>query len=64
MNCAWCGQNADGSDSHGICQACSDNLAEQSALRQFNKIVSYVERNAREFVAECDQILSGMEVAA
>ena len=22
MNCAWCGTNEDGSDSHGICDAC------------------------------------------
>jgi hypothetical protein len=22
MNCAWCGANDDGSDSHGICDAC------------------------------------------
>jgi hypothetical protein len=22
MNCAWCGANADGSDSHGICADC------------------------------------------
>jgi hypothetical protein len=22
MNCAWCGANSDGSDSHGICDAC------------------------------------------
>lgn len=23
MNCAWCGANDDGSDSHGICEDCS-----------------------------------------
>jgi len=22
MNCAWCGANEDGSDSHGICNSC------------------------------------------
>lgn len=22
MNCAWCGRNTDGSDSHGICDEC------------------------------------------
>jgi NMD protein affecting ribosome stability and mRNA decay len=22
MNCCWCGANADGSSSHGICDAC------------------------------------------
>ena len=22
MNCAWCGANDDGSDSHGICDDC------------------------------------------
>lgn len=22
MNCAWCGTNTDGSDSHGICDTC------------------------------------------
>jgi hypothetical protein len=22
MNCAWCGANDDGSDSHGICENC------------------------------------------
>lgn len=22
MNCAWCGANSDGSDSHGICDDC------------------------------------------
>jgi hypothetical protein len=22
MNCAWCGANDDGSDSHGICDTC------------------------------------------
>jgi len=22
MNCAWCGANEDGSDSHGICDTC------------------------------------------
>lgn len=65
MNCAWCGRNADGSDSHGICQECSDNLKAQSAWRQLNKVESYVERNAREMVTECDQYLSEqMEVVA
>lgn len=64
MNCGWCGANADGSDSHGICQKCSDKLAEQSALRQFNKVESYFEKNAREMVVECDELLQKVSVPA
>jgi hypothetical protein len=33
MNCAWCGANADGSDSHGICADCEALLLQQLAER-------------------------------
>jgi hypothetical protein len=52
MNCAWCGANADGSDSHGICQDCSDRMKAESAWRQLNKTPSYVETNATAFANE------------
>lgn len=63
MNCAWCGSNDDGSDSHGICSECEEVLRLQSMQRQFERVLSYVEQNARQFAAECDELLS-QEVAA
>ena len=64
MNCAWCGSNPDGTDSHGICSNCAEGLLLQSVQRQFDKVESYVEANARQFAVECEQILSQEQVAA
>ncbi len=58
MNCCWCGANADGSDSHGICDACALAMELQSAWRQLEKTPSYVDSNIAVFSAECEQILS------
>lgn len=44
MNCCWCGANDDGSDSHGICDACTEAMILQSLQRQFDRVPSYVER--------------------
>ena len=57
MNCAWCGANADDSDSHGVCQNCADALVLQSLQRQFDRISSYVETNAAALAQECDAVL-------
>jgi hypothetical protein len=34
MNCAWCGANADGSDSHGICTSCAAEILQQHQERK------------------------------
>jgi hypothetical protein len=54
MNCAWCGANADGSDSHGICDSCAIKIAFQSFERSTR---SYAEINAATFLEECRQVL-------
>jgi hypothetical protein len=59
MNCAWCGANADGTDSHGICDSCAIALAFQSFE---HSTPSYVETNAAEFAQECSLILGQVEV--
>lgn len=64
MNCAWCGAGADGSDSHGICQSCSDAIELQSVQRQFDKVPSYFEMNAAAFAQERKEILEDAEVYA
>lgn len=53
MNCAWCRQNADGSGSHGICESCAKQFSCKSAMRQFDRVASYVEENAARFAEEC-----------
>lgn len=40
MNCAWCGANADGSDSHGICPSCEALLLQQLAERHSHREAS------------------------
>jgi len=57
MNCAWCGANADSSNSHGICDNCAFSLALQSVQRQFDRTSSYIEINAAVFAEECRLIL-------
>jgi hypothetical protein len=65
MNCAWCGANADGSDSHGICQGCSDQMKLESVTRAYNRTPSYVEINATAFALECGWWLAEQtEIAA
>ena len=64
VNCGWCGANADGSQSHGICDDCAALLELQSAQRQFDKVPSYVEQNAAAFARECNEILENAEVCA
>lgn len=54
MNCAWCGANADGSDSHGICDNCAIRMAYQSFV---HSTPSYIEVNAAAFSEECNQVL-------
>jgi len=54
MNCAWCGANADGSDSHGICESCAIKIAFQSFERS---TPSYVENNAAAFSEELGLLL-------
>jgi hypothetical protein len=62
MNCAWCNANADGSDSHGICDDCKMRLELQSMRRQVNKLPSYVNDNATAFAEECEQFLQDQAV--
>jgi hypothetical protein len=62
MNCAWCCPSDNGTD--GICDSCAENMILQSAQRQFERVPSYAETNARQFAAECDEILSQEEIAA
>jgi hypothetical protein len=62
MNCAWCGADDDGSNSHGICDECRATMELQSAQRQFDKVPSYVEVQAALFVQECDEILADSEL--
>lgn len=65
MICPWCQSGEDDSSgSHGICGDCADAILLASAQRQFDKVESYVERNARQFAVECEQILSEGQVAA
>jgi hypothetical protein len=52
MNCAWCGSNSDGSDSHGICDKCAAVFKLQSAWRQLEKTPSYVDGNIAAFASE------------
>lgn len=67
MNCAWCGLNTDGSDSHSICSSCEALFEAQRLQRmqeKYENTPSYVEQNAAAFAAECDQLLQGVEVVA
>jgi hypothetical protein len=65
MICPWCQSgDDDGSGSHGICSNCADAMLLQSVQRQFDKVESYVEANARQFAVECEQILRQEQVAA
>lgn len=64
MNCAWCGANADGTSSHGICSNCDEVLRLQSAQRQLDKVLSYVETQCALFAQECDELLLSQEEVA
>ena len=64
MICAWCQSGEDdGSDSHSICDDCAETMLLQSVQRQFDKVESYVEANARQFASECEALLEN-ELAA
>jgi hypothetical protein len=59
-DCAWCLEEAGivpESGSHGICEYHSAEMRMASAMRQFNRVASYVETNAAEFADECTAIL-------
>jgi len=64
MVCAWCsplqGESSD-EISHGICEEHAEQLLLESAMRQFNKIPSYVEQNAKAFAEECSLFLRILE---
>jgi hypothetical protein len=53
--CAWCPPVADPqeNDSHGICEDHADQLMLEHVQRQFDKVPSYVDREAfEEYIAK------------
>lgn len=56
-NCAWCMDDdelaATQDESHGICEPHAELVL---TTHRYNRVPSYVEENAEEFVEECDEL--------